>query len=372
MPTVQFKDYYQTLGVARGADEKAIRAAYRKLARKHHPDINPGDSAAEERFKEVNEAYEVLSDPDKRKLYDRFGEDWQRYRDAGFTGDEPAGRPGGASTRVDPSDFGAWFAGQQATRPGAGASQEWSVYDLDDNGDGSGFSDFFQTLFGGRGRDVGRGRTAAQPRRRRQRGEDAEVAVEVSFDEAFRGAKRTVQLQTPQTCPTCKGSGLVRDTTCPTCDGTGLIRGTRTLEVTIPPGVATGSRVRVAGQGGPGEGGAPHGDVYLRITVRPDPRFEREGDDLRTEVDVPLTTALLGGEVVVPTPTGRVALAIPPETQPGRVFRLRGQGMPRLKGARGTRGDLLARVQVSLPTNLSERERALFQELRQVRPEAAR
>ena len=378
MPTVQFKDYYQTLGLARGADEKAVRAAYRKLARKHHPDINPGDSAAGERFKEINEAYEVLSDPDKRKLYDRFGEDWQRYRDAGFTGDEPAGRPGrtagGTSTRFDPNDFGAWFAGQSAqrsTRPGAGAgpTEDWTFYQVDREDDGGGFSDFFHTLFGGgRVRDTRRGRTTASPPRSR-RGEDVEVPVEVTFDEAFRGATRMIELQTPQTCPTCGGTGLARDVTCPTCDGTGVARRTRTIEVTIPPGVATGSRIRAAGQGGAGEGGGPAGDVYLRVTVRPDPRFEREGDDLRVDVDVPLTTAVLGGEVVVPTPTGRVALTIPPETQSGRLFRLRGLGMPRLKGPKGARGDLLARARIVVPTDLGARERELFEELRRLRGE---
>jgi molecular chaperone DnaJ len=377
MPTVQFKDYYQTLGVARGTDEKELRAAYRKLARQHHPDINPGNKGAEERFKEINEAYEVLSDPDKRKLYDRFGEDWQRYRDAGFTGDEPAARPGATrptpGAGFDPADFGAWFSGQQTTRQGTTPADGWTFYDVDENGDnGGGFSDFFQTLFGGRGRETGRARTTAPPRPRALRGEDVEVPVEVGFDEAFRGATRTIQLQASEACPTCNGTGLVRDTTCPTCDGTGIVRRTRTLEVTIPPGVATGSRIRVAGQGGRGAAGGRNGDVYLRVTVRPDARFEREGDDLRTEVEVPVATAVLGGEATVVTPTGRVALTIPPETQPGRVFRLRGQGMPRLKGPPGQRGDLLARARVLLPTHLSARERELFEELRRLRPETAR
>jgi len=373
MPTVQFKDYYQTLGVGRDADEKALRAAYRKLARQHHPDLNPGDRAAEERFKEVNEAFEVLSDPPKRKLYDRFGEEWQRYRDAGFTGDEPAGRPGAAggarrtTTTFDPNDFGDWFE-----RQGAGRAGDWTVFETGDGGDAGGFSDFFQTLFGGRGRaaaEGGRTRVSTAFRSRPRKGDDLEANVEVSFDEAFRGATRQIGLQAAEVCPTCGGTGLVRETTCPTCDGTGLVQRHRTLEVTIPPGVATGSRVRIAGQGGPGEQGAPPGDVFLRVTVRPDPRFEREGDDLRTEIDVPLTTAVLGGEAVVPTPTGRVALTIPPETQPGRLFRLRGQGMPHLRGPKGERGDLLARVRVSLPSNLGARERELFEELRRLRRE---
>jgi DnaJ-class molecular chaperone len=358
--------------VGRDADEKAIRASYRKLARQHHPDLNPNDASAEERFKEINEAYEVLTDSEKRKLYDRFGEDWQRYRDAGFTGDEPVGRAGPASGRssFDPNDFGRWYTGQSSQsgqRPGgAGTQTEWVFHDVEDE-EGPVFSDFFQTLFG-RDRPAGRERGSSfrqQPRR----GEDAEVPVEVSFDEAFRGTTRNVQLQTQEICPTCNGSGLARGTTCPTCDGTGIELRTKTLEVTVPAGVATGSRIRVAGQGSPGVAGGPNGDVYLRITVRPDPRFERDGDNLRTEVEIPYTTAVLGGETVVPTPTGRVALTIPPETQPDRLFRLRGQGMPKLKGPKGQRGDLLARARVTLPTKLTERERELFSELHRLRSE---
>jgi DnaJ-class molecular chaperone len=365
MPTVQFKDYYQLLGVDRAADVKAIRGAYRKLARKHHPDLNPGDRSAEERFKEVNEAYEVLSDAEKRKMYDRFGEDWQRYRDAGFTGNEPRGSASGSRSNFDPNDFGQWFTGQRASQPGA--SGDWTVYETGTNAEAGGFSDFFQTLFGARGQETGRRRSTSSARLSRRRGEDMEAPVEVSFDEAFHGATRTIQLQVPVPCSTCGGTGLVREGMCPTCDGTGLVSRTRTLEVTIPAGVATGSRVRIAGQGGPGDGGGPNGDVYLRVTVQPSPRFEREGNDLRTEIYVPLTTAVLGGEVVVPTPTSKVALTIPAETRAGRVFRLRGQGMPSLKGTPSKRGDLLARVNVDLPTNLSERERTLFQELRDIR-----
>ncbi|HEX5498964.1 MAG TPA: DnaJ domain-containing protein, partial [Thermomicrobiales bacterium] len=234
MPAVQFKDYYQALGVPRTADEKAIRTAYRKLAREHHPDLNPGDSAAEERFKEINEAYEVLSDADKRKLYDRFGEDWQRYREAGFTGDEtmpPPGAAAGGRTTFNPNDFGAWYSGQP------GNAGEWT-FTTGGEGEGAGFSDFFQTLFGQSRAGAGtRTRFAARPRR----GEDLEVRVEVSFDEAFRGTTRNLQLQAPETCPTCGGTGIVRGAECPTCDGTGVVLRTKTLEVKIPAGVATGS-----------------------------------------------------------------------------------------------------------------------------------
>jgi molecular chaperone DnaJ len=199
----------------------------------------------------------------------------------------------------------------------------------------------------------------------------------VTFDEAFRGSTRTFQVQASETCPTCHGAGLVRESLCPTCDGTGQVPQARSIEVKIPPGVDTGSKVRVKGQGGAGAGGGPRGDVVLRITVKPDSRFERDGDDLRTDVDVPLYTALLGGEVIVPTPEGRVALAIPAASQNGRVFRLRKKGMPRLKrkdtGASGPdeRGDLLARIRVVLPTDLDEQERALIAQLRDLRAKQA-
>lgn len=373
MSSVQIKDYYETLGVPRAASEKEIRSAYRKLARQHHPDLNPGDKSAEDRFKEINEAHEVLIDADKRKLYDRFGEDWQRYRDAGFTGDEQFTAPGpgargGRGATFDPNDFSRWYSSQ-------GGDGDYTFYTTDP-GDES-HSDFFETLFGSRGGSpfdrfggFGSGFSSARTRApRAQRGEDAEVPVEISFDEAFRGAKRQVQLQVSEPCPTCGGTGEVRGQICPTCDGTGVVRRTKTLEVSIPAGIASGKRVRMAGQGGPGLNGGPPGDVNMVVTVRPDPRFERDGDNLKTEVDIPVTTAVLGGEVEVPTPTGRVALKIPAETQSGRSFRLRGQGMPRLKGRQGERGDLMARARIVTPTHLSNRERALYEELRALREE---
>ena len=352
MPKVDFKDYYQTLGIPRTANESEIKTAFRKQARKHHPDVNPGDASAEERFKEVNEAYEVLSDPEKRKLYDRYGEEWQRYKEAGYTGDEPQNAGRRATTN---EDFGSWFTGNSGT---------YTTTDFGSSGD---HSDFFETLFGSFG---GRGRgaetfTRAQPRPRR--GQDIDAEVEVSFDEAFRGTTRRFDIQAEEVCPTCGGTGLVRNTICPTCDGAGYIPRIKTIEVKIPAGVANGSRIRVAGQGGAGEGGGPNGDVYLIVKVADDKRFTREGDNLRTEVDVPMLTALLGGKVHVTTPTGRVELTIPPETQQGKVFRLRGQGMPKLKSKTGERGDLLARVNVVLPTNLTDREKALLEQLRELR-----
>jgi DnaJ-class molecular chaperone len=351
MPKLEFKDYYEALGVDRTADDAALKAAFRKAARKHHPDVNPGDVQAEERFKEVNEAYEVLSDSEKRKLYDRYGEEWQRYKDAGFTGDEPQGGPRRAQTE----DFGSWFTG---------SSGGYTTTDFGSSGD---HSDFFETLFGSfgggrRGSDTFR-RATPRPRR----GQDIDAEVEVTFDEAFRGSTRRFDIQAEEVCPTCGGSGLVRNTICPTCDGAGYIPRIKTIEVKIPAGVTNGSRIRVGGQGGAGEAGGPNGDVYLIVKVAENKRFVRDGDNLRTEVDVPLLTALLGGKAQVTTPTGRVELTIPPETQQGKVFRLRGQGMPKLKSKTGERGDLLARANVVLPTNLTDREKALLEELRDLR-----
>jgi DnaJ-class molecular chaperone len=372
MSSVQIKDYYETLGVPRTASEKEIRSAYRKLARQHHPDLNPGDKGAEDRFKEINEAHEVLTDADKRKLYDRFGEDWQRYRDAGFTGDEqftapgPGARAGRGRATFDPNDFSQWYSSQ-------GEGSDYTFHSTNEGDDSH--SDFFETLFGSRGSPFdrfggfGSTRQARVRTPRPQRGEDADVPVEISFDEAFRGTTRQIQLQVSEPCPTCGGTGEARGQICPTCDGTGFVRRTKTLEVNIPAGIASGKRVRMAGQGGPGLNGGAAGDVNLIVTVRPDPRFERDGDNLKTEVDVPVTTAVLGGEVEVGTPTGRVALKVPAETQSGRSFRLRGQGMPKLRGRKGERGDLVARARIVTPTNLSERERELFEELRALRPE---
>jgi len=308
---MEYKDYYRILGVDRNATEKEIKQAYRRLARKYHPDVNPGDKEAEERFKEINEAYEVLSDPEKRRKYDQLGASWQQWQ-----------RMGG-----NPRDFdwSQWFSREW---PGGRVHVEYG--DLGDLfGEGI-FSDFFRAIFG----DVGTRPRARwwEARPRYARGQDYEQPVEISLEEAFRGTKRVLEK-----------------------DG-------RRLEVTIPPGVKTGSRVRIAGQGGPGIGGGRPGDLYLKVTVLPHPIFKRQGDDLHCEVPVDLYTAVLGGEVRVPTLEGDVMLKIPPGTQGGQTFRLRGKGMPNLRNPR-QRGDLYVKVQVQVPQNLSQRERELFREL---------
>jgi curved DNA-binding protein len=324
---MEFQDYYAVLGVPKTATEKQIRTAYRKLARQHHPDVNPGNREAEDRFKQINEAYEVLSDPEKRKKYDEVGSRWREY--------EQWQRTQGAAGQAQPFDW----EGFGAQGPG-GVRYEYRTVDDEDLrdmfGDESPFSDFFESIFGeSRGSRPGRGGRAGRAPRPRA-GADLEQPVEISLADAYRGTAMQLELRAD--------------------DGT-----TRRLEVRIPPGVRTGSRVRVSGQGGPGRGGAPAGDIYLVVTVAPDPRFERHGDDLHTQVRAPFETLLLGGEARVPTPDGRtLAVSIPPVTQDGRVFRLRGQGMPRL-GATNVRGDLHAEVHAALPERLSRQQRELIE-----------
>ena len=350
--TVDFKDYYQTLGVDRGADEKAIRNAFRQRAKELHPDVNRDDPKAEERFKDLNEAFEVLSDADKRKMYDRFGDDWKRYRDAGVSPDEVF-RTGTRGGQTSAEDFGTWFTGSNGT----------FTFETTDTGGGR-FSDFFNLLFGNQQPGSGRRRQATlQPRR----GDDLELTTTITLEEAAKGTRRRVTVRSPEFCSLCNGSGEVRGATCPRCDGTGEVTGTKELEVSIPRGVRTGSRVRVSGQGGPGVNGGPNGDVYLVIKMVPHPRFERSGDDLETTVKVPLYTAVLGGEVIVPTLDGNVALTIPPGTQADKLFRLRGKGMPKLGSRDGKRGDLRVRTEIELPRDLTDEERRLFGQLRALR-----
>ena len=328
------KDYYAILGLARNASDKEIKQAYRKLARKYHPDVNPGNKAAEDKFKEINQAYEVISDSGKRQKYDQFGEGWEHADQFA-----QATRQGQGGAAFDFSNFN--FGGAQGGATFAG---------------GAGMDSLFAEMFtGSRGR-------RGQPRR----GEDIEHPVEITLEEAFSGTSRILNLQSEETCPGCGGTGRIQKGICPTCRGAGVAPRIRQFEVKIPPGVKTGSRVRVAGQGGPGRGGTA-GDLYLLITVLPHASFERLDNDLITVVPLPLTTAVLGGKVKVPTLKGKLELKVPAETQNGRTFRLAGQGMPRL-GKEG-RGDLLAKVNVVLPLELSAEEKELFTRLRSLREE---
>ncbi len=325
------KDYYDILGVRRNASEQEIKQAYRRLARKHHPDVNPGDKSAEAKFKQINEAYEVLSDKETRKKYDQFGDQWQYAEQFAHAGRQQTpfwnfGRSGGATS----FHFG-----------------------------GDDLGSLFDELLRGTGTRTYTRRP--QPRR----GRDIETPVEVTLDEAYHGTTRTINLQVEEPCSSCQGSGWIQNVPCPTCQGAGVVARIKRLEVKIPPGVNNGSHVRIAGKGQPSYGGV-NGNLYLVISVKPHRLFERRGDDLYVEVPVPLTAAMLGGEIQVPTLKGKLALKIPPETQNGRVFRLAGQGIPHLGNS--SRGDMLAKVKVVLPTKLSQQEKELFRRLSQLRP----
>lgn len=375
---VEFKDYYAILGVARSADQTEIKRAFRERARKVHPDVNRSDPGAEERFKDVNEAFEVLSDPEKRARYDRYGRDWQRYRETAKTqdretppgaassshrstgqssagGSRPPGPGAGSSRRTE--DFEEWFTGT-ASPPGA----SW-VHEEGKSSGGNRFSDFFNMLFGG---FVSRASSHRDDETHAQRGDDTEVPVPITLEESATGTKRHVALQIPIPCQRCHGTGYLRGIGCPTCDATGVVINHKTLEVSIPKGVRTGSRVRLAGQGEPGVHGGPNGDVYLTIEVKADARFEQQGNNLRQKVMMPVDTAVLGGEVVVPTLEGRVSMTVPPGTQDGAVFRLRGLGMP-VTGSSGEHGDMLVETHVAIPADIGPRERELFTKLRDLR-----
>ena len=348
------KDLYETLGVARGASQDEIKKAYRKLARRHHPDANPGDAAAEERFKEVQAAYDVLSDPEKRKQYDRFGSQNGR---------------GGAG-------------------PGGFNFEGFDVSDLGDLGD------IFGGLFGGRGRG------GQQQRQRGQRGSDLEVEIRLSFEDSLQGVETTipVELETAcrecggsgakpgtaptlcpeckgrgvisesqglfalsQPCPRCRGNGTVIEDPCPRCHGSGRERRTKRYTVKIPAGVKDGSRIRLRGKGEAGYGGAEAGDLYVVTRVEPSKVYTRRGDDLVVDVPVSYPDAALGAQVKVPTPDGEVTVKVKSGTEDGTLLRVKGKGAPKLKGS--GRGDVLARVKLTVPKKLSKKQRELIEEL---------
>ena len=346
------QDYYELLGVDKGADEKALKSAFRKLAMQYHPDRNPGDEAAEAKFKQINEAYDVLKDPEKRAAYDRYGH-------AAFEGGGPgAGGAGGGGF----SDFG----------------------DI--------FEEFFGDAFGGRRG----GRRRGGP----QRGDDLRYNLEISLEDAFNGKKEEIEIaksetcgtcggsgaepgSSPVTCETCRGAGKVRtsqgffmvERTCPTCGGTGQIiknpckacngagriQKKKKLSVTIPKGVEDGTRIRLSGEGEAGPRGGPAGDLYIFISVKPHPLFKRDADMLYCQVPIPMAKATLGGEIEVPTIAGkRARIKIPTGTQTGKQFRLKGKGMPELNG--GFVGDMIIEAVVETPVNLSKRQRELMEE----------
>ena len=382
------KDYYEVLGVPKGADVKEIKKAYRKLARKYHPDVNPGDKEAEHKFKEIGEAYDVLSDPKKKELYDRYG---QAAFEQGYAG---AGA-GAGGPRPGEGGFGGGFGGFGG---GGFRPEDFAGYATEE----ADFSDIFSEILGGRERRAGPGKG---PRK----GDDVQYSMEVSFEDALFGTTARINVQRevacsackgsgedasskPSTCPECKGTGRIRtgkgffgaSQACPRCGGKGKInvvpcrschgRGTvpRTeqLSVKIPAGVDNGSKVRLAGMGGPGIGGGPPGDLFIITRIRPHDFFERKGDNLYCEIPITIEEAALGAKVDVPTKDGLVTMTLPPGTQSGQEFRLRGKGVPHLGG--GGTGDQYVKVKVMTPTNLPERAKELLREFEKVSPQRPR
>ncbi len=354
-------DLYETLGVSRGASAEEIKKAYRKLARRHHPDANPGDKDAEDRFKEVQNAYDILSDDEKRKQYDMFGAGGPQMGGAG---------PGGVR------------------------------YEQFDLGDLGGFGDVFSSLFGGGG---GRAHTRAM------RGGDIEAALNLSFEDSLRGAETRVPVEvdaacsicagsgakpgtSPKTCPECggrgvvaesqgpfaisqpcrrcRGAGMIIEKPCPTCRGMGQVRRTKQYKVKIPAGVKDGTRIRLKGKGEPGLNGGPPGDLFVVTRVAASKLFERRGADLIVEVPVTYPEAALGATVEVPTPDGKISLKVPAGSESGKLLRVRGQGAPKLKGS--GRGDLLARVRVTVPKKLNKAEKEALEQLKSVSRENPR
>lgn len=377
MATTTKQDYYEVLGVPRRASVKDIRAAYRKLARKYHPDLNPGDKSAEEKFKEIQEAYEVLSDTKKRQMYDQFG-----FNTPGAGGPPPPGAGAPGNMNDVHFDFGGFdFGGTQA-------------------GGGTSFRDLFSQFF--------RGANAAQEQTEPEPGSDLEYQIDITFAEAMRGTVKKISFTRldscqachgtgtvqagEQTCPTCNGGGRVNQTsgkmrfqiTCPRCGGTGKLRNicrncggegrvrrVETLDVRIPPGAQTGSRVRVAGHGNAGAMGGPPGDLYIIIRVEPHSFFERHGDDIYTKVPITVAEASLGAKVEVPTIDGRAQVRIPPGTDSGKRLRLREKGAPSTRNP-GKRGDQIVEVEVVVPRPEDEKVRNLLKELAKVAPQDPR
>jgi len=374
MPTTAKQDYYELLGVARKATATDIRAAFRKLARKYHPDLNPGDKSAEEKFKQLQEAYDVLSDSKKRQMYDQYG----------FYSDNlPPGGPGGAGAHGEEQDVNFDFGGFDFGG-GSGAA-----------GGGASFRDLFSQFFSG-----GRGSAGSEPDH--EPGGDLEYQIEIDFWDAVRGAVKKLSITrldacetchgtgavgSPQTCTVCGGTGTVQQaagkmrfnvpctrcggtgklrTACKTCAGEGRVRRAETIDVRIPAGVANGGRVRVPGKGNSGTMGAPAGDLYLRVVVRRHEFFERRGNDLYTKIPVTVSEATLGAKIEVPTIDGRSIVRIPPGTNSGNTLRLKEKGVPSARN--GARGDQYVEIQVVVPLPTDERVRNLMKELERVAP----
>jgi len=342
---VNYKDYYAILGVPKTAAAKDIKSAYRKLARKWHPDANPDNAKeAEEKFKDIQEAYEVLGDPEKRSKYDVLGSDWQRAaHDAARQ--RSAGRPGAG--------------------PGAGGFGGPGGFGGANFGEGSGFSDFFDMFFQNMGGRRPAGGPAPGARNRAQRGEDLETTLDLTLPEAYSGGTKNVALQIEDACPECGGGGIKNNRVCTQCGGRGRVLQTKRFDVTIPKGVREGQRIRLAGQGSGGPNNGPRGDLYLIAHFPDDHKWERRGDDLYIDLPVSIYDLVLGGDVTVPTMNGEVSMMVPAGTPSNKYLRLNGKGMPKLKS--DAHGDEYVRLIGIVPTNLSEKETKLFRELAALR-----
>ncbi len=393
MPAKQ--DYYEVLGLARGASEDDVRKAYRKLARKYHPDLNPGDKVAEERFHSLQEAYDILGDDKKRKMYDQYG----FYSETPFPGGGGPGGAGGARPGAPHMDFGGFDFDDLFNQQGGAAGGPGSA----EGGAGGRFGDIFNQFFKGGGGAGPQARRQARP----EKGTDLEYALNVDFWRAIKGttAKLTIQHQEqcvtchgsgnagvnrlvcPQcngtgnvtqqagamrfnlSCPKCNGSGQLRDS-CPKCLGEGRIVSPETVDVRLPAGVQSGDRLRVAGKGNAGSMGAPSGDLYITVRVEDHPFFRREGDDIHINVPITVWEAGLGTKIEVPTLDGRSALKIPQGTQNHQKFRLRDKGVSNVR--KNTRGDQIVEVEVQAPKAQDERTREILRELWQLHPEDPR
>ena len=335
---VQFKDYYEVLGVSRSASDADIKKAFRKLARKYHPDVAKDKKTAEEKFKGINEAYEVLSDPAKRKKYDELGADWKQ----------------GAEFRAPPD----WQ--NRYGRPASGVGTESGNFEF--QFDGTGFSDFFEQIFGSKGRGKkGFNRADVFPEENfSERGKDVEADLMVTLEEAVRGAVRPISLRRASPCGRCDGEGARNGQDCPACRGSGQVSKIENYQVKIPPGVIEGQRLRLAGRGEAGAGGGASGDLFLRVRFAKHPDFEVEEDHLIYEARLAPWEAVLGTHVSVPVLHGRVNIKIPPGTQSGQKLRVRGRGLPRRDGAQG---DLIVIASIQVPEKISDKERALWEQL---------
>lgn len=339
------KDYYEILGVSRTAAEAKIKKAYRKLARTHHPDLNPGDKASEERFKEIQTANEVLSNEENRKKYDKYGENWRHAEQ--YEAAEAAQK---ARQTGSPFGGGSYYQTNQTD----GQNYDFGNYDFNFGDAGSAGGGLFDELFN----RAGRGRTRqTQP----ARGRDVEATLELVLEDAHRGGRHSLQLQTTIVCPTCSGSGVVNGKICPTCNGSGRVVAPKTMEVNIPAGVRDGTSLRLAGQGGAGVSGTPAGDLYLKIRLRPHKEFTVRGDDLEIELSIAPYEAVLGAKIQVPTVDGSVEMKVPPSSSSGAKLRLRGQGLNKRGGGRG---DEYVRLKIVVPKNTGDEEKRLYEELR--------